>query len=279
MCSDGTAGQQGVSGERAAHQTRRLRCLQLRSDLPLPSRLIARPPSLLQAGPACPDADLSAAAAAPPAPYAPIVKCPNGQWPPSYSADDGAWDSGSRGGSGAGGRGAGLRPLLAQLAGAVPGAAGACLQRTLGAQQAVQQGAPLAWHHREALLAAVDGGDRVQLVDYAGALPLLGQGATGGPPPPPLRPALSLRHELQQQASALAWRPHGGKCLAVGAAHGVCLWHVGRPPAGSGARCAGNGTSVGWRLAVCVSYRVGWRLAGGSRRAQRQQCLLAARPA
>lgn len=219
----------------------------------------------MQPGPACPDADLAAAAAAQPSSYAPVVKCPSGQWPPSYSAEDGAWDS-KAGSSRRSAGGAGLRPLLAQLVGAAPGSAAACLERLLGLQQAAPPGAPLAWHPRAPLLAAVDADDCcVQLFDYTGVLPLLGQGGTGGPPPPPLHPSLVLRHELQQQASALAWRPHGGKCLAVGVAHGACLWHIGRPPAGSGSRwedlwcsrCARlKGLAAAWRLlCACLPVR------------------------
>ena len=34
------------------------------------------------------------------------------------------------------------------------------------------------------------------------------------------------------QVAALAWRPRSGTVLAVGAAGGVCVWSLGRSPAG-----------------------------------------------
>ena len=190
----------------------------------------------MQPGPACPDADLAAAAAAhtQAAGYAPVVKCPSGQWPPSFAAEDGSWDS--SGGNGSGGP-SGLRPLLQQLARRLPGGAAPRLERLLGLPAAAPpRGKPLAWHPRQPLLAAAGACDRVHIFDYTGRLPLLGQGGQGGAAPPPLQPLLLLQHEFQQHASVAAWRPHGGKCLAVGVAHGVCLWRIGRPPAGSGSR-------------------------------------------
>ncbi|KAL4431177.1 hypothetical protein ABPG75_006433 [Micractinium tetrahymenae] len=184
------------------------------------------------AAPACPDIELSAAGDAPGVQqgYAPVVKCPSGQWPPSYDQADGSWDS-RRAGSGGGS----LRSLLRQLAARLPGGAAARLERLLGLQAAEAPGAPLAWHPRQPLLAAVDSCGRVQVFDFAGQLPWLAHGAAGSPPPP-LQPALVLQHEFQQSPGAAAWRPHGGRCLAVGSQHGVCLWHLSRPPIGSGSR-------------------------------------------
>lgn len=191
----------------------------------------------LQPAPACPDVDLSAAGDAPSAQqlagYAPVVKCPSGQWPPSYDQADGSWDSGRRGSGGNG-----LRPLLRQLAARLPGGAAVRLERLLGLQAVAPPGVPLAWHPQQPLLAAVDSCGRVQVFDYAGQVPSLAQGA-GGSAPPPLQPALVLQHDLQQSPGAAAWRPYGGRCLAVGSRHGVCLWHLCRPPAGSGSRQAG----------------------------------------
>lgn len=190
----------------------------------------------MQAGPACPDADLSAAAATPANPlgsYAPVAKCPSGQWPPSYDPEEGSWCSESSGASGP----SGLRPLLQQLLRPLPGRGAAeRLEALLGLQAGPDPAPALAWHPQQALLAAVEGGGgRVQVFDYSGRLPPLGRGAPLAPPPP-MAAAHVLQHELQQQASAAAWRPNGGKCLAVGAARGVCLWHIGRPPPGSGSR-------------------------------------------
>lgn len=223
--------------------------------LPLPEP----PPS--QAAPACPDIDLSAAGDAPSAQqlagYAPVVKCPSGQWPASYDQADGSWDSRRRGG-GSGG----LRSLLRQLAARLPGGAAARLERLLGLQAAAAPGAPLAWHPQQPLLAAVDGCGRVQVFDYAGRLPSLAHGA-GGSPPPALQPALVLQHEFQQSPGAAAWRPHGGRCLAVGSQQGVCLWHLGRPPTGSGSRRAGT-VSAGPARAVCcrsLTRLLCWRAA------------------
>ena len=198
-------------------------------DRPLISLL---PPAMPQAGPACPDAHLSAApaAAGQPAGYAPLIKCPSGQWPPAYHSDDGSWDSSAAGSSG------GLRPLLQQLVGRLPRGAAARLERLLGLAPCPPSIAPLAWHPSQPLLAAVGAGGQVQVVDYTGQLPVLGQQGSGAPPPAPLSPTLTLQHELQQGAAAAAWRPNGGKCLAVGTAQGVCLWHIGRPPTGSGSR-------------------------------------------
>lgn len=214
----------------------------------------ACPPACLQPGPAVPDANLSAAAAAgQPSPYAPVVKCPSGQWPPAYHSDDGSWDSAAPGGTG------GLRALLQQLVGRLPRGAAARLERLLGLAACPPAGAPLAWHPSQPLLAAVDAGGRVQIVDYSGHLPVLGQHGSGAAAPPPLAPALTLQHELQQGAAAAAWRPHGGKCLAVGAAQGVCLWHLGRPPPGSASRCAAGAAAavvaVGWHCLQCAAGR------------------------
>lgn len=179
-------------------------------------------PDASQPGPACPDADLAAAAAAAATALAPpVIKCPSGQWPPGYSVEDGAWESSNGNGS----KGGGAAAFLQRLANA-----------SLGVPASAPPPKPLAWHPQDPLLAAVDGGDSLLVFDYTGRLPVLGQGGAGGPAPLPLPPAFALRHELQQAASAVAWRPHGGKCVAVGVAHGVCLWHIGRPPPGSGSR-------------------------------------------
>ncbi|PSC76031.1 transducin WD40 repeat [Micractinium conductrix] len=186
-------------------------------------------------GPAAPDALLTATADRQQhlAGYAPVVKCPSGQWPTCYDPADGAFTSGS-GGTARGG----LRPLLRQLVRCLPGGTAARLERALGLAEAASCGAPVAWHPQQPLLAAVDAGGRVQVFDYAGRVPaLLGAGGgAGGPAPQALAPSALLAHELQHAPAALAWRPHGGKCLAVGAAQGVCLWHLGRPPPGSGSR-------------------------------------------
>lgn len=226
-----------------------------RSDRRGQAITVACPPCL-QLGPACPDANLSTApAAAGQSSYAPVVKCPSGQWPPSYHSDDGSWDSAAAGGA------AGLRPLLQQLVNRLPGGAAARLERLLGLAACPPPGAPLAWHPSQPLLAAVDARGSVQIIDYTGHLPVLGQQGSGGPPPPALAPALTLQHELQQGAAAAAWRPHGSKCLAVGAAQGVCLWHLGRPPPGSGARCAAWAAAV---AAVGAAVACLWCAAGSA---------------
>jgi hypothetical protein len=127
-----------------------------------------------------------------------------------------------------------LRPLLRHLRRLPPAAR---LERLLlgGVQPgSLPEQATLAWHPSQALLAALDDSNRIQLYDYSGHLPLLGHGR--GARPPPLQPTQVLQHELQQQASAAAWRPFGGQCLVVGVAHGACLWHIGRPPAGGALR-------------------------------------------
>ncbi|KAI7839465.1 hypothetical protein COHA_006733 [Chlorella ohadii] len=134
--------------------------------------------------------------------------------------------------------------MLQQLVGRLPRGAAARVERLLGLAACPPPGAPLAWHPSQPLLAAVGAGGQVQVVDYTGQLPVLGQQGSGSPPPPPLAPALTLQHELQQGAAAAAWRPNGGKCLAVGTAQGVCLWHIGRPPAGSGSRSDGSAWMV-----------------------------------
>ena len=202
-----------------------------------PPPFLPPPPPALQPGPAAPDALLTATADRQQhlAGYAPVVKCPSGQWPTCYDPADGAFTSGS-GGTARGG----LRPLLRQLVRCLPGGTAARLERALGLAEAASCGAPVAWHPQQPLLAAVDAGGRVQVFDYAGRVPaLLGAGGgAGGPAPQALAPSALLAHELQHAPAALAWRPHGGKCLAVGAAQGVCLWHLGRPPPGSGSRQA-----------------------------------------
>ncbi|KAL4853578.1 Aladin [Chlorella vulgaris] len=186
-------------------------------------------------GPTCPDIDLTAAAATT---TVHAVKCPNGQWPPSYTADDDdeACDGGRP-------RRGGLRPLLRHLRRLPPAAR---LERLLlgGVQPgSLPEQATLAWHPSQALLAALDDSNRIQLYNYSGQLPLLGQGRGGRPPL--LQPTQVLQHELQQQASAAAWRPFGGQCLVVGVAHGACLWHIGRPPAG-GALRSDSGAWLTW---------------------------------
>lgn len=191
----------------------------------------------MQPGPAAPDADLTYPSAAQPDVF--VAKCPSGQW-----------ESNAVGGSAAAGPHS-LRPLLQQLVGALPRSASARLERLLGLMACPPPGRPLAWHPRQPLLAAVEAGSRALIFDYAGHLPLLGQGSSGAAPPP-LQPTLDLQHELQQGAAAAAWRPHGGKCLAVGVEQGVCLWHLGRPPAGSGIRCAWR---VLWRPGACLLAR------------------------
>lgn len=222
----------------------------------------ATPP--LQAAPACPDVDLSTAGDTPSAQqlagHAPVVKSPSGQWPASYDQADGSWDSRRGGGSGHS-----LRSLLRQLASHLPGGAAARLERLLGLQAASAPGAPLAWHPRQPLLAAVDGCGRVQVFDFAGQLPSLAQGA-GGSPPHALGPALVLQHEFQQSPGAAAWRPNGGRCLAVGSQQGVCIWHLGRPPAGSGARRVGTAFCclaqqplvAGLSTACCPGIQCAW---------------------
>ncbi|BDA41088.1 Aladin [Coccomyxa sp. Obi] len=93
--------------------------------------------------------------------------------------------------------------------------------------------APMALHKHTDRLAAADGADRVHICDASTAA------STSGRPPSPIGlPAkLALYHDFQQQVTALAWRPLSGNTLAVGCRRGVCLWSLGRCPAGGAPSC------------------------------------------
>eukprot|EP00887_Chlorella_sp_A99_P005498 scaffold1.g5498.t1 len=191
------------------------------------------PTSARLPGPACPDAHIAAAAAAGPSPQV-HVRCPSGAWPPAFDAEDGAWQSGGGGGSGP----------LRRLAGPLLGRLGALL----GAGLAPPPPLPLEWHPRQLRLAAIDEADGVQIFDYRGQVPHLGQGQ--GAAPAPLAPAQVLRHTLQRQARALAWRPNAAATLAVGCAHGVCLWQLGRGGGGGRPGEGGGGAPLVWLRAA-----------------------------
>ena len=72
--------------------------------------------------------------------------------------------------------------------------------------------APVAWHPHRPRLATVDRTGRVLIHAHPAA------------PPAARAPPSVLRHSLHAGARALAWRPNAGATLAVGGAHGVCVW-------------------------------------------------------
>ena len=179
----------------------------------------------LQSGPACPDVYLAATAQQhhPPAVQ---VRCPGGQWPPAYDSEETAWrnQQGSSSNS--------PSSLLHRLAGLL-------LAWGSGGAVAPLPPRPLTWHPRQLKLAAVNAAaGSVQVYDFSQHMPYLGQGQAARPQP--LAAALLLRHELQQGARALAWRPNAGMELAVGCTHGVCLWHLGKGGGGGSGRSGGG---------------------------------------
>lgn len=148
------------------------------------------------------------------------VRSPSGKWPEDYSTDDqprtalAALCSNGL---------AQLKSLLPDIPKLTPKVA----------STTASQPPSLAWHPREPLLAAIDDDGGAQVFDFSGQIPLLGQSQASLPPTLP--PALTLRHDLQRStpSSPLAWRPHGGRSLAVGTACGVCLWQADTPSSAS----------------------------------------------
>ncbi|KAK9841751.1 hypothetical protein WJX81_000774 [Elliptochloris bilobata] len=65
-----------------------------------------------------------------------------------------------------------------------------------------------------------------------------------------------LSHGHQRQVASLAWRPRSGTVLAVGAAGGVCIWGLGRSPAGGAAAVRTSAAGGAWlsflRAAGCT---------------------------
>jgi WD40 repeat protein len=90
-----------------------------------------------------------------------------------------------------------------------------------------QSSQSLAWHHQQPLLATIDSqtDSSLQIFDFTDKIPYLGQQTQSSLPP--LSPYITLKHDLQQGAcsGAVAWRPINSTSVAVGCAHGVCLWH------------------------------------------------------
>ncbi|KAK9916706.1 hypothetical protein WJX75_006010 [Coccomyxa subellipsoidea] len=103
---------------------------------------------------------------------------------------------------------------------------------------------PVAWHRYKDRLAMADVGDRVHICDASAVASTSGRLA----PSAALPANLALYHDFQQQVSALAWRPLSGNTLAVGCRRGVCLWSLGKCPAGGAPACratvAGSSTSA-----------------------------------
>lgn len=183
----------------------------------------------MQSGPACPDVDLQAGQrwrAELPVGH---VRCPGGNYPRNYDADEGSWHTDGS---------SPVLTLLRNVTSCVPALASAW-----AAHPAELPPKPLAWHSSQPLLAAVDSTDGVQVFDFTEHMPYLGQVQPALPPPLP--PAFLLRHKLQCGAAALAWRPNGGKTLAVGCAHGACVWHLGRTGSAQQGGTAG-GASLVW---------------------------------
>lgn len=63
--------------------------------------------------------------------------------------------------------------------------------------------------------------------------------AAGASSTPLQQPEHVLVHQLQQQASSVAWRPVHSSMLAVGCAGGVALWNLGKLPLSAAAMSRG----------------------------------------
>ncbi|EIE26352.1 hypothetical protein COCSUDRAFT_39467 [Coccomyxa subellipsoidea C-169] len=122
----------------------------------------------------------------------------------------------------------------------------AWLQERLGvlAPQSAPASTPVAWHRQTDRLAVSDGADRVHVGEASAVASTSGRAAS----PAALPGKLALYHDFQHQVTALAWRPLSSNTLAVGCRRGVCLWSLGKCPAGGAPACratvAGSSTSA-----------------------------------
>lgn len=190
-------------------------------------------PSLVQSAPACPDIDVKPAETSHPDLAVTVVRCPGGEWPDAYDEDDGTWRT----------PGASLS-LLSSLKQLRNKAASLPLLLQASNAPAHALAKPVAWHFRKDILAAADSSNGVQIYDFTGHVPVLGQPL--GNVPSPLGPQTVLRHELQRDVCTLQWRPNAGLMLAAGGAHGVCLWHLGKPSGARSGTSAGQAASLTW---------------------------------